>query len=185
LQFSSFFAEIWPNEVVNFKKKLFVKIGSNLDQKWQNSKIVCKFENFEKNLKFWPYKDLNSIEIDCCTSKKSWLVKPPNFIKSHFFWCKKKIEKKNSKKWPNFLKISDFGWKKLFVGSNFNPIYFCEFVCEFNSEYIKMLGMYTIIGYQNLFFDTCLFSTKKMKDYFFNFCSKFLSTRGQNWTKLV
>ena len=130
------------------QKKLFVKIGSNLDQKWQNSKIVCKFENFEKNLKFWPYKDLNSIEIECCTSKKSWLVKPPNFIKSHFFLVqKKKIEKKNTKKWPNFLKISDFGWKKLFVGSNFNLIYVCEFVCEFNSEYVKMLGIYTIIGY--------------------------------------
>ena len=131
------------------KKTLFVNIGSNLDQKWQNSQIVCKCEKFEKNLKFWPYKEGSKFDRNWLLYiKKKLTCKTAKFHKiSFFFGAKNKIEKKNSKKWQNCLKISDFCWKKLFVGSNFNPIYFCEFVFEFNSEYIKMLGMYTMIGY--------------------------------------
>ena len=114
LYFRHFLPKFDQMKLPTSQKKLFVKIGSNLDQKWQNSKIVCKFENFEKNLKFWPYKNLNSIEIDCCTSKKSWLVKPPNFIKSHFFLVQKKKSKKRT------VKSDQIFWKfQILVKKNY------------------------------------------------------------------
>ena len=67
------------------QKKFFVEIWPNLNQKWQKIKVFNKFKKFEKNLKLWWYERWNSIKIDCCTAKQSWLVKPPNFTKPHFF----------------------------------------------------------------------------------------------------
>ena len=50
----------------------------------------------------------------------------------------------------NFKKIADFCRKWLFVGPKLNLIYLCDFICEFNSEYIKRRRL--CITYDNNFF---------------------------------
>ena len=67
------------------KKRFLSKFGQIWTKNDKKLKFLTNSKKFEKNLKFWWYERWNRIKIDCCTAKQSWLVKPSNFTKPHFF----------------------------------------------------------------------------------------------------
>ena len=138
------------------KKTFFVEIWPNLNQKWPKIKVFNKFKKFEKNLKFWWYERWNSIKIDCCTAKQSWLVKPPNFTKPHFFLKKIVFSDVSSKShtlldkfasfhelflyYINFLNLNDICWACCRAKPTNQIFWIFSYIFIFDTKWVSEVG---------------------------------------------